>query len=122
MDDKFGVPIQHPNGSISVPDGIIKDGMDGLADILLARLAIMYERHLTIDYLAPLENLANGIFVNKDSIQESHDFPQAICQMDMDYNCFIILDSYHQYCHHLQSFEPGKRKLSQFHGHLCKVS
>ena len=74
MDNKFGVPIQHSNGSISVPDGIIKDGMDGLADILLARLAIMYERYLAIDYLVPLENLANGIFVNKDSIQESHDF------------------------------------------------
>ena len=74
MDNKWGVPIQHPNGSISVPDGIIKDGMDGLADILLARLTIMYERYLAIDYLVPLENLANGIFVNKDSIQESHDF------------------------------------------------
>jgi hypothetical protein len=74
MNNKWGVPIQHPNGSISVPDGIIKDGMDGLADILLARLAIMYERYLAIDYLVPLENLANGIFVNKNSIQESLDF------------------------------------------------
>ena len=74
MDDKWGVPIQHPNGSISVPDGIIKDGMNGLADILLARLTIMYERYLAIDYLVPLETLTNGIFVNKDSIQESLDF------------------------------------------------
>ena len=74
MDDKWGVPIQHANGSISVPDGIIKDGMDGLADILLAELIIMYDRYLAIDYLVPYDSYPNGIFVNKDSIQQSFDF------------------------------------------------
>ena len=74
MDKKWGVPIQHPNGSISVPDGIIKDGMDGLADILLARLVMVSERYLAIDYLFPLKSHSNGIFVNKDSMKESLDF------------------------------------------------
>ena len=74
MNNKWGVPIQHPNGSISVPDGIIKDGMDGLADILLLPLTIMYDRYLVIDYLVPLDRYQTGIFVNKDSIQESIDF------------------------------------------------
>ena len=74
MDKKWGVPIQHPNGSISVPDGIIKDGMDGLADILLTRLVMMPERYLAIDYLFPLKSHSNGIFVNKDSMKESLDF------------------------------------------------
>ena len=73
-DDKWGVPIQHPNGSISVPDGIIKDAMEGSADVLLAYLVIMYDRYLAIDYLIPLESSANGIYIKKDSIHESLDF------------------------------------------------
>ena len=73
-DDKWGVPIQHPNGSISVPDGIIKDAMEGSADVLLANLVIMYNRYLAIDYLIPLESSANGIYIKKDSIHESLDF------------------------------------------------
>ena len=72
MDNKWGVPIQHPNGSISVPDGIIKDSMDSLADILLAPLSVLYNRYLVIDYMVPLDSKLTGIFVN--SIQESHDF------------------------------------------------
>ena len=74
MDNKWGVPMQHSNGSISVPNGIIKDGMDGLADILLAELAITNDRYLVIDYLVPLYSNLNGIFVKKNSIQESFDF------------------------------------------------
>ena len=74
MDNKLGVPIQHPNGSISVPDGIIKDGMDGLADILLNRIVIMHKRYLVIDFLVPLNSYSNGIFVKKDSMKESLDF------------------------------------------------
>ena len=74
MDNKWGVPIQHPNGSISVPDGIIKDGMDGSVDILLAPLTMTYLRHFVIDYLVPYKSYPNGIFVNKDSIKESLDF------------------------------------------------
>ena len=73
-DKKWGVPTQYPNGSISVPDGIIKNGIDGSADVLLARLAFMYYRYLAIDYLVPLDNFGNGIFVSKDSIGESLDF------------------------------------------------
>ena len=73
-DKKWGVPIKHQNGTISVPDGTIKDVMDGSADILLTSLVIMYHRHLVIDYLVPLKNFPNGIFVKKDSIQESLDF------------------------------------------------
>ena len=74
MDNKWGVPIKHSNGSISVPDGIIKAGMDGSADILLTSLSIMYNRYLVIDYLVPLYGLASGIFVSEDSIQESFNF------------------------------------------------
>jgi hypothetical protein len=74
MDDKWGVPIQHPNGSIFVPDGIIKDGMDGSVDILLAALTIKYTRNFVIDYLVPLYRNLNGIFISKDSIKESLDF------------------------------------------------
>ena len=73
-DKKWGVPIQHPNGSISVPDGTIKDVMDGSADTFLTSLAITYNRYLVIDYLVPLVSFPNGIFIKKDSIQESLDF------------------------------------------------
>ena len=73
MNNKWGVPIQHPNESISVPDGIIKDGMDGSADILLTSLTILYNRYLVIDYLIPLVNSPTGIYVSKNSIQESLD-------------------------------------------------
>ena len=82
MDNKFGVPIQHSNGSISVPDGIIKDGMDGLADILLTGLAILYNRYLVIDYLVPLDSYPTGIYVNKYSIQKSHDFEVFLMPFD----------------------------------------
>ena len=74
MDNKWGIPIQHRNGSISVPDGIIKNSMDSSADILLAPLTITYQRHLVIDYLVPLYSLATGIYIDKDSIQDSLDF------------------------------------------------
>ena len=74
MNNEWGVPVQHPNGSISVSDGIIKDGMDGLADILLSRIVIMFERYLAIDFLFPLKSPPNGIFVNKNSMKESLDF------------------------------------------------
>ena len=70
---KWGVPIEHLNGSISMPDGSIKDAMDGLVDILLVPLSVL-NRYLVIDYLKPLYSVTSGIFVNKDSIQESHDF------------------------------------------------
>ena len=74
MNDKWGVPIQHPNGSIILQDGIIKDAIDGTADILLAPLSIIYNRYLVIDYLVPLHSELTGIFVNKESIHESFDF------------------------------------------------
>ena len=82
MNDKWGAPIQHPNESIFVPDGIIKDGMDGSADILLATLTMTYNRHSVIDYLVPLYSDLNGIYVNKDSIKESLDF--AVFQKPFD--------------------------------------
>ena len=73
-DKKVGVPIEHPNGSISVPDGAIKDIMGDTADFYLGFLTIMYNRYLAIDYLVPLRSPTNGIFIRTDSIQESHDF------------------------------------------------
>ena len=82
MDDKWGVPILHPNGSIFVPDGIVKHGMDGSADILLTFLVIMYNRYLVIDYLVPLHGLASGIFVSKGLIQESLDFQVFLMPFD----------------------------------------
>ena len=82
MDDKWGVPILHPNGSIFVPDGIVKHGMDGSADILLASLIFMYNRHLVIDYLVPLHGYTSGIFVSKGSIQENLDFQVFLMPFD----------------------------------------
>ena len=73
-DRKWGVPTQHQNGSISVPDGTIKDIMVGSADAFLTSLAITYNRYLVIDYLVPLVSFSNGIFIKMDSIQESLDF------------------------------------------------
>ena len=73
MNNKWGVPTINPNGSIILQDGIIKDAVDGTADILLAPLSIMYNRYLVIDYLVPLYGSASGIYVRKDSIQESFD-------------------------------------------------
>ena len=71
---KYGVPVQHPNGSISVPDGIIKDSLDYSVDILFAHLSMLYNRYLVIDYLVPLVSEPNGIFIKTGSIQESLDF------------------------------------------------
>ena len=71
---KYGVPVQHPNGSISVPDGIIKDSLDYSADILFAHLSILYNRYLVIDYMVPIDRYQRGIFINKDSFKESYDF------------------------------------------------
>ena len=79
---KWGVPIEHLNGSISVPDGAIKDAMDGLADILLVPLTVLYNRYLVIDYLAPLYGSPSGIFVNKDSNQERHNFEVFLMPFD----------------------------------------
>ena len=73
-DKKWGVPTQHPNGSISVPDGHLKDIMVGSADIFLTSLAITYNRYLVVDYLVPVISFSNGIFIKKDSIHESLDF------------------------------------------------
>ena len=73
-DQKWGVPIQHPNGSISVPDGAIKDIMDGVADIIPIPITLLYNRYLVIDYLVPLVSEPNGIFIKTGSIQESLDF------------------------------------------------
>ena len=73
MNNKWGVPTINPNGSIILQDGIIKDAVDGTADILLAPLSIMYNRFLVIDYLVPLVSELTGIFVNKESIHESFD-------------------------------------------------
>ena len=71
---KYGVPVQHPNGSISVPDGIIKDSLDYSVDILFAHLTILYNRYLVIDYMVPIDRYQSGIFINKDSFKESFDF------------------------------------------------
>ena len=71
---KYGVPVLHPNGSISVPDGIIKDSLDYSADILFAHLSILYNRYLVIDYMVPIDRYQRGIFINKDSFKESYDF------------------------------------------------
>ena len=73
-DQKWGVPSQHPNGSISVPDGAIKDIMDGVADIIPIPITLLYNRYLVIDYLVPLVSEPNGIFIKTGSIQESLDF------------------------------------------------
>ena len=73
-DKKWGVPTKHPNGSVSVPEGHLKDVMDGSADIFLTSLAITYNRYLVIDYLVPVVSFSNGIFIKKDSIHESLDF------------------------------------------------
>ena len=71
---KYGVPVQRPNGSISVPDGIIKDSLDYSVDILFAHLSILYNRYLVIDYMFPIDEYKRGIFINRDSFKESFDF------------------------------------------------
>jgi hypothetical protein len=58
----------------SVPNGTIKDIMNGSGDVVLTCLTIMYNRYLVIDYLVPLDRYPVGIYVSKDSIQESFDF------------------------------------------------
>ena len=54
----------------------------GLADILLTGLAILYNRYLVTDYLVPLDSYPTGIYVNKYSIQESHDFEVFLMPFD----------------------------------------
>ena len=40
----------------------------------MASISILYSRYLVIDYLVPLYSLATGIYIDKDSIQDSFDF------------------------------------------------
>ena len=57
-----------------MPDGAIKDIMDGVADIIPLPITLLYNRYLVIDYLVPLVSEPNGIFIKTGSIQESLDF------------------------------------------------
>jgi hypothetical protein len=45
-DGGWGMPIQYPNGSIEVSDGMVKDVMLGKADMIAASLSILYSRYV----------------------------------------------------------------------------
>ena len=65
-DGNWGVPNLLSNGSLVVPNGIVKDVMTSQADIALASLSMMYNRYLAIDFLHPIMQPSRFIFVKKD--------------------------------------------------------
>ena len=54
------------NGSLVVPNGIVKDVMNSQAEIALASLSMLYNRYLAIDFLHPIYKNPRFIFVKKD--------------------------------------------------------
>ena len=65
-DGKWGVPTLLSNGSLVVPNGIVKDVMNSQAEIALASLSMLYNRYLAIDFLHPIYKNPRFIFVKKD--------------------------------------------------------
>ena len=65
-DGEWGVPNLSANGSLIVPNGIVKDIMTGQADIAMASIAMSYYRYLVIDFLHPIFHPSMSVFVKKD--------------------------------------------------------
>ena len=65
-DGKWGVPNLLSNGSLVVPNGIVKDVMTSQTEIALASLSMLYNRYLAIDFLHPIYKNPHFIFVKKD--------------------------------------------------------
>ena len=43
----WGIPRLHPNGTMELSPGMVKDVASGSADLIIASLSIMYERYLS---------------------------------------------------------------------------
>ena len=65
-DGKWGVPNLLSNGSLVIPNGIVRDVMTSQADIALASLSMLYNRYLAIDFLHPIVQPSRFIFIKKD--------------------------------------------------------
>ena len=70
---KYGIPIESKNGSLQISDGYLNDIYRGKADVFARQFTIMYDRHLFIDFLQPLENSKIGIFVKSNDLVEGFD-------------------------------------------------
>ena len=70
---KYGVPIESENGSLQISDGYVNDIYRGKADVFARQFTIMYDRHLFIDFLQPIENSQVGIFVKSNDLVEGFD-------------------------------------------------
>ena len=65
--------IESKNGSLQISDGYLNDIFQGKADIFARQFTIMYDRHLFIDFLQPIEKSNVGIFVKINDLVEGFD-------------------------------------------------
>ena len=72
-DGKWGVPYILPNGTIVIPKGIVKDLVEGPADMLVSALAILPMRLLVIDYLPSVAEDFASIMIPIEDDEEGLD-------------------------------------------------
>ena len=70
---KYGIPKELKNGSLQISDGYLNDIYRGKTDVFARQFTIMYDRHLFIDFLQPIENSQVGIFVKSNDLVEGFD-------------------------------------------------
>ena len=70
---KYGIPMKLKNGSLQISDGYLNDIYRGKADVFARQFTIMYDRHLFIDFLQPIEKSKVGIFVKSNDLVEGFD-------------------------------------------------
>ena len=78
---KYGVPIESENGSLQISDGYVNDVYRGKADIFARQFTIMYDRHLFIDFLQPIEKSKVGIFVKRNDLVEGFDIEVRVASI-----------------------------------------
>ena len=72
-DNKWGIPYTLPNGKIALQEGIVKDLVEGPAEIIVNSLAILPTRSLVIDYLPGINEDYTSIFIPKSDDEEGLD-------------------------------------------------
>ena len=73
-DGHYGVPYKLANGTLVIPEGIVKDLAEGSADIIVTGLAVLQTRMLVIDYLPTITEEYAAIFVPLEDDVEGLDW------------------------------------------------
>ena len=90
--NNWGVPIQSPNGTIELSEGMVKDVWSGKAHVIMSATTMIYARYLVIDYLQPILTRDGGIFVKKEDLHEGFDL-SVYWHPFADWTWILILSS-----------------------------